>query len=851
MAGMAARCGEIVRTGPDGEQSADELAARSVAFLAGGGEMGVRMRAHDWKMTSLGPAEAWPQCLRTAASIMLNSRHPMFLAWGPELAFLYNDGYIPILGAKHPRTLGLPFARVWSDILADLEPLIERALGGEPTWSEDMHLVTERNGYPEDTWYTFSYSPVRDESGGVGGMFCACTETTARVQTENRMRFLLEVEKKLRDLQNPATILAFAAESLGRHLRADRVGFFEVVGDETLSFGEYWTNGVLAPLCDSGAATVIGPGYLSSFKAGQTLAVADTEQDPLAAGSILASIGVRSGLGAPIIRSGRLHGGLYVNHGSPRHWSGDEVSLVRGVADQAWEAAERARAQAALHESESGLQLLIDAMPVLISYIDSEHRYRFNNRTYELWFGSTREALRGRHMREVLGDAAYERVLPSVEQALAGNPVHLEAELDYKGAGRRQVDVRYLPHRIEGNVDGFIVVVEDITDRKRSERALREADRRKDEFLAMLAHELRNPLAPIRTAAQVLKLAKSSESHVLQTGEIIVRQVDHMTRIVDDLLDVSRVTQGLVRLARAPVDLREVIAAATEQCRPLIEGGRHRLTLTLPPEPLRVSGDQVRLVQVLGNLLGNAAKYSDPGTEIVIAVEARPDDAVLTVRDNGIGISPGLLPHVFDPFTQGDRAAARSQGGLGLGLALVRRLVEMHGGSVGAYSEGPGHGAQFVVRLPRLQESAARADARPSEAASPQNRDASLSIMVVDDNQDAADVLEVLLELEGHRVEVAYEAHGALERVRQEMPRVALLDIGLPGIDGYELAREIRKLAGNTPVTLIALTGYGQDDDRRRSREAGFDHHLVKPVDPRTVSALLASLAHRDTGVLS
>jgi CheY-like chemotaxis protein len=327
---------------------------------------------------------------------------------------------------------------------------------------------------------------------------------------------------------------------------------------------------------------------------------------------------------------------------------------------------------------------------------------------------------------------------------------------------------------------------------------------------------------------------------VQQMSGIIVRQVEHMTKIVDDLLDVSRVTRGLIQLSNVCVDLGDVIPAAVEQCRTLIESRRHRLSLNVPNEPIRVRGDNVRLVQIVANLLSNAAKYSDYDSELALSVEREPNGLVLRVRDKGIGISPTLLPRVFDLFTQADRSAARTEGGLGLGLALVKRLVELHGGTVEACSEGLGSGSEFTVRLP--------ADTNDMRGAIAIHRGARacaaarLNLMVVDDNKDAADVLATLLELEGHRVLVETDACAALVRARHEKPEVMLLDIGLPTLDGYELARRLRQAPETASATLIALTGYGREEDRRRSHQAGFDHHLVKPVDPESLSSLLSSL---------
>jgi PAS domain S-box-containing protein len=386
----------------------------------------------------------------------------------------------------------------------------------------------------------------------------------------------------------------------------------------------------------------------------------------------------------------------------------------------------------------------------------------------------------------------------------------------------------------------------DVTQRRQAEEALREADRRKDEFLAMLAHELRNPLAPIRNAAQIMKLLGPAEPRLQWARDVIDRQVDHLTRLVDDLLDVSRITRGKVTLQRETLDLSAVITRAVETSRPLIDARRHRLTVSLPSEPVRLEGDLTRLVQVVSNLLNNAAKYTDEGG--LIEVEARREtsangageEAVVRVRDTGMGLPADLLPHVFDLFTQADRSLDRSQGGLGIGLTLVRQLVEMHGGRVEARSDGPGRGSEFEVRLPALAPAAPAG----SPASGPDGGDAAprgVKILVVEDNIDSAESLALLLEFEGHEVRMVHDGPAALAAARDFRPAVILCDIGLPGMNGYEVAERLRAEPEFKDTRLIALTGYGQEEDRRRALAAGFDHHLTKPVEPDALAALLAA----------
>jgi signal transduction histidine kinase len=377
-------------------------------------------------------------------------------------------------------------------------------------------------------------------------------------------------------------------------------------------------------------------------------------------------------------------------------------------------------------------------------------------------------------------------------------------------------------------------------EREKAQQALREADRRKDEFLAMLAHELRNPLAPIRNALEMLKLVEASPELQRQTREMMERQVQLMVRLVDDLLDVSRITRGKIELRKEPIELAAIVTRAVETAQPLIDAQKHQSQIDIAPGPLLVQGDLVRLGQVVANLLNNAAKYMAPGGRIRLKAGREADKIVLRLRDEGIGIAPEMLPQVFDLFTQADHAPALSQGGLGIGLTLVRRLVEMHGGTVEAHSEGIGRGSEFVVSLPALLE----APPAPHSAGDAAGDSAPMRrILVVDDNIDSAESLAMLLRVWGHEVETAHNGSEALAAAPACQPEVALLDIDLPDMTGYELASKLRGRAGKDATAFVALTGYGQDGDHRRSAEAGFRAHLVKPVDPEALRKLLATLA--------
>jgi signal transduction histidine kinase len=375
--------------------------------------------------------------------------------------------------------------------------------------------------------------------------------------------------------------------------------------------------------------------------------------------------------------------------------------------------------------------------------------------------------------------------------------------------------------------------------RHRVEQQLRNADRRKDEFLAMLAHELRNPLAPIRNSVQLLRMSGPNLGASEDICEMLDRQVNHMIRLVDDLMEVSRITRGKVELHKERVELSVVVRNATEISKPLIEVGRHMLDVQLPAEPVLLDADPIRLVQVFANLLNNAAKYMADGGRIVITAHRDDPDVVVTVRDAGLGIAPEVLPHIFDLFTQGEYVQTRAPSGLGIGLTLVQSLVRLHDGTVQAKSAGVGYGSEFIVRLPLATGKPASAN---GEHGPQPNSRIARRIMVVDDNRDAAKSLGMILKLLGADIYLAHDGQTALDALGTFHPSIMLLDIGMPEMNGHEVARRVRQLPEGQGITLIALTGWGQEEDRRRSSQAGFDYHLVKPVGHAALQALLSSL---------
>ena len=525
--------------------------------------------------------------------------------------------------------------------------------------------------------------------------------------------------------------------------------------------------------------------------------------------------------------------------------------LLARVASHLGLAKERAKLERALRYRSEQLDTLIDAAPLGIFLIGSDFRIRTVNPIARQVFGEVPGGLDGRDFAEVLyaiREPSYaERLLRIFRHTLATGEPYFTREHPVTIAERI---VEYYEWRLEritlpDGERGLVCYFRDISAQvearkavEESREALKEADRRKDEFLATLAHELRTPLAPIHNALQILRLSGRDGAVARSVHDMMDRQVNHMVRLVDDLMEVSRITRGKLDLRRERIGLATVVGNAVETARPLVDAAGHLLTVDLGSEPFELDGDPVRLAQVFANLLNNAAKYTPPGGQITLRAEQQGTSVAVSVRDNGAGIRAEVLGHVFEPFVQGERSYSRAQGGLGIGLTLARSIVLLHGGGIEARSAGVGQGSEFVVRLPLLQPAPAEAsDARRR----PTTRIAGQRILVVDDNVDAAESLAALLRCLGAEVLTVHDGPAALESVRTERPAAAVLDIGMPGMDGYEVARRVRSTPEGENIALIALTGWGNDEDRRRSREAGIDHHLVKPVDLRVLEDLLAA----------
>ncbi|HEX5746832.1 MAG TPA: ATP-binding protein [Archangium sp.] len=1264
------------------DPSAPGVSGTQESCLAEGGELGALVRSLDWSKTPLGPVSGWPTSLKTMVGVVLRNRFPMLLWWGPDLIQIYNDGYRPILGEKHPASLGAPAVQVWSEIWDVIGPMARGVLDGAPaTWNESFLLLINRRGFPEETYHTFSYSPVPAEGGQVGGVLVTVQETTGQERDNRQLRMLGELAARAAEAKSaeqacrtaagilaendadlPFSLLYLLSED-ARELRlvsttgldryegpgkpthvpfdanardtagwpfaeAARAGREALVDDLSERFGPMpggrWgipsERAVVFPLSRPGqphpygflvsgvsprrvlddhylglfrltadqvvtaianarayeeerqraealaeidrAKTAFFSNVSHEFRTPLTLMLGPTE-DALAspsraltgenletvhrnalrllklvnslldfarleAGRVQAvytpvdlaelTAGLASAFRSAIERAGlsfevhcpplpeplhvdqdmwekivlnllsnalkftfegaihvsqrwvgdgaelqvrdtgtgipeselpylferfhrvqgarsrthegsgiglalvhelvRMHGGTitatstagqgtaftvripagtahlpkervaagrtrestalgaapYVNEAlrwlpgapevpavepsrlsAPVHpvmdiVAGARILLADDNADmreyvgrllaERWQVETAPDGVAALEAARTrppdlvltdvmmpgldGFGLLRELrahehtrnVPVivlsarageeahveglragandylvkpfsareLVARVESqlararlrtveqahhrrlarvfqhapvgiailrgrEHVFDFLNASYLQLF-STRPVL-GRSVREALPELANQGVYELLDTVFtSGEPYigrSVRMMLNRGTAGVLEecfFDFVYQPMLDEaGQVEGIVAVAFDVTELALARRGAESANRAKDEFLAMLGHELRNPLAPILTALQLMQLRGGAEMERERT--LIERQVKHLVRLVDDLLDVSRVTRGKVELKREKLELSTVVAKALEQASPLIEQREHTLTVDVPPRGLRLDADPTRLAQVFSNLLTNAAKYTEPGGRISVKAVREGHQAVVRVRDNGTGIDPETLPRVFELFVQESQALDRSQGGLGLGLAIVRSMVTLHGGSVEVHSEGRGHGSEFTVRLPlpRVEEEQSVAAPVQVEPAPPARNTVPGRVLVVDDNRDAADILSESLEVLGCETRVAYDGPSALQMAETFQPEVALLDIGLPVMDGYELARLLRQRHAARGIRLIAVTGYGQASDRQQSKEAGFDAHLVKPLDLDVLESLLKRLA--------
>jgi PAS domain S-box-containing protein len=723
-------------------------------------------------------------------------------SWNREAERLYGYAAEEVIGK--PVSLLLP-----PDQPDELPGIMERLKRGERI---DRYETVRVRKDGQRVEVALRISPVKDEAGRMIGASVIAQDITARKQAEDDLR---RAEERVRSVVNTVldgivTIDESGTVETFNHAAEKLFGYQaeEVVGQNVkMLMPEPYRSahdGYLANYHRTGQAKIIGIGRV----------VEGRRKDGSSFPMDLA------------VSEFRL--------GERRYFTG----IVRDIT-------ERHRAERLLRESEAQFRQMADAMPQIVwtarpdGYLDY-----YNERWYE-YTGFSRGEYGQQSWEPILHPDDVQRCVDIYFGCIkAETPYQIEYRFkDRKTGGYRWFLGRAMPVRDEqGRVVRWFGTCTDIDDTKRAEEALQEADRRKDEFLATLAHELRNPLAPIRNAVELLRRAEGQADLSEKARGMMERQLGLMVRLIDDLLDISRITRGKLQLRKERVELAAVVPSAVEAARPSIDAQAHELTVTLPPQPVYLDADPVRLAQVFLNLLTNAAKYTEKGGHIWLTAERQGGDVVVSVRDTGIGIAAEHLPRLFEMFSQLTPALERSQGGLGIGLALVRGLVELHGGSVEARSGGPGLGSEFIVCLP-VVEAPVVTPQEPSGNGEKVGGGRQCRILVVDDNRDAADSLAMMLRLLGHDIQTAHDGLEAVQAAASFRPEIVLLDIGLPKLNGYEAARHIRAQPWGGHMALIALTGWGQEEDKRRSLEAGFDHHLTKPVVPAALEKLLALIA--------
>lgn len=703
----------------------------------------------------------------------------------------------------------------------------------------------------KERFWSVSNTPIFDKDGNLVCISHRTIDVTEHQRADEELRklnvrqaFQIELAERIRPLTDSEDVTAAASALLGKYLGAKRVLFGQIdESGEHVALSRDWTDGTLASMAGMRLTlNDFGTQVANVLRVGRILAVADitTNADSAPYADTYLAAGIRSVLAIPFMKKGRMRAVLSVHDSVMHPWTENDIAMANDMVDRTWFAVESARAQTKLRIERDRSQSIFDGMTEGFALFD-RHWTVMQINAEGLRIGQ-RTAIQvvGKNHWEAWPETAGTDVEKMYKRVMKTRvPDVLEYHHVFTNGHSAWIEVRAYP----AGKDELAVLFRDITERKATEKNLKDADRRKDEFLAMLAHELRNPLAPIGAAAELLQMAKLDDERLLHTSQIIGRQVKHMTHLIDDLLDVSRVTRGLVELENAPLDIKHIVTDAVEQVAPLMQAKRHHLALQLLPDAALVTGDKKRLVQVIVNILNNAAKYTNDGGYITLRAEVRESHVIIEVVDNGIGMTQDFANYAFDLFAQAERTSDRSAGGLGLGLALVKSLVELHGGSVTCESQGLGHGSKFTVCLPRSigQDNSST---HHNGAGLVQPNAKSLRVLVVDDNVDAATMLSLLLEALGHEVLVEHGSRRALERATLERPDVCLLDIGLPEIDGNELAQRLRAQPETTQAVLIAVTGYGQEGDLRRTLASGFNHHLIKPLDTKKLASILAEITN-------
>lgn len=773
-------------------------------FMRGCSEAEMHARRLDWSCTAIGAAPIWPRELRGAAERVFATPLPMFVAWGPDLEIIYNDGFIELLGDKHPWAMGRPYLELWQNARELHGSYVQRAQDGESLLIKDVMFEVCRGGSIQRASVTFSYAPVRGSNGAVAGIECICIENTEATctlafQTDQRAR----LEKLL--LQAPGFLAVLRGPE---HT-------FDLINDEFQQL--IGSRNVVGKTVAHALPEAIDQGFIGILDR-----VRDTGE-PFVGKEV--HIALRRTMDGPTVQA-------YVDfvYQPLRGIMGE----IDGIVAQGHEVTDQ---RAAREE----LLAFANSIPAIAWVARPDGTLERFNTQWEAYTGKSAEGALGRGwVKEVHPDdlpQAWAVWKAAKEEA---EPWQTEYRLRGADGHYRWFLARAVPQRdANEHVVKWFGTTTDIEDMRRAAQTLKAADRQKDEFLATLAHELRNPLAPIRFAVDIVSSPSCSPEARAEALQVIKRQVGQMSHLLDDLIDVARITERRVALRKKPISMRDAMNAAVETVRPLINDKSHQITVEVEqPVPI-VMMDPVRLAQILTNLLTNAVRYTDPGGRILMEAHSAGNMCTLRVTDDGIGLAPEATASIFEMFFQAQPVLARAEEGLGIGLALVKGLVELHGGTVSANSPGLGKGSVFEVTLP-LSPTEAKEKNEIEIASVNAGRSRTRIVLLADDNADAVFVMAELIRMEGHVVHVARDGTQAMEMAAHVKPDVAILDIGMPGFDGYEVARRIRDATATANCLLIAATGWGQEADRCRALNAGFDVHFTKPLDPSAMLDIIA-----------
>lgn len=770
-----------------------------------------QIASFDWATTSLGASQTWPAELKTAVTLMLSLHTPIAVYAGPDLVLLYNNAFSRVLGDRHPYALGQPAQRVFADVWQTAEPVITAAMRGE---CKNTDVNQHVNG-PDEPWINGRFTVLPSADNAIIAVMHSMSDTT----------YVLGLQEALHASNEHSQFLKRALSHMGDYVFVwDREKKFVYANERLESLWGLSKNDYRG----KSMAEIHFPPAVEKLIEGQVDHVMATGESV-------------SGITPYTSPSGKEgHFEYFLN---PLIGADGRVQFVAGVSR---DVSERQRSGEALRKSEQRYRTLFESIDegfcVFQMIYDPQgnpvdYRWLETNPAFERHTGLINAT--GRTARELVPN--LEPHWPEIYGKIARTGVQQRFVEHSPAMGRWfEVDAFRIGDPEECKV---ALLFADITRRKESERALQEADQRKDEFLATLAHELRNPLAAIRSGIEILKLAQNDPSVQISADpyQTMERQTQQLVSLVDDLLEVSRITRGTLELRRTRVTLAEVITSATESCQPLLNQADHALTLNLPERPIVLEADPNRLAQVLANLLNNAAKYTPAGGHIWVSAKEHEGEAVVTVKDSGIGIPADRLDHIFEMFVQIDGAQDNSNQGLGVGLALAKSLVEMHGGKIGVTSGGPGKGSTFNLRLP-LPEEAPAMEVEIMQPEAPVISASRYRVLVVDDNTDAASTLGMLIEMLGHDVKTADGGLQAIALAEAFRPQVIFMDLGMPEMDGFAAAQRIRQQLWGSDVLIVALSGWGQAEDKRKTREAGFDYHLVKPAELAELKQVLARL---------